>query len=151
MRTYLLFLFGVFEDQGDIEFFCMEVLSLSPHINSVRYVIENNKNIIVIFDSNVDHTTLSDEIHSLTRNDSVKFYFLIEKTSIVSLYLPDIVNDYIFKPSTADPAMMKIEYQKLTFETSLDLDLDVLLEKIEEYGIESLTPEEKNFLDNFEK
>ncbi len=47
--------------------------------------------------------------------------------------------------------MIKIEYQKLTFDTSLDLDLDMLLEKIEEYGIESLTPDEKNFLDNFEK
>lgn len=151
MRTYLLFLFGVFEDQEDIEFFCMEVLSLSPYISSVRYVIENNKNIIVIFDSHVDQSILSEEIHSLTRNDSVKFYFLIEKTAIVSLYLPDVVNDYIFKPSSADPAMIKVEYKKLSFETSLDLDLDILLEKIEEYGIDSLTPEEKNFLDNFEK
>jgi len=31
-----------------------------------------------------------------------------------------------------------------------DLDLDVILEKIEQYGIESLTEDEKKFLDNFE-
>jgi len=150
MRTYLLFLFGVFEDHEDIEFFCMDVLARTPTIESVRYVIENHKNIIVIFDSNVDHSTLSDDIHLLTKNDSIKFYFLIEKTAIVSLYLPDAVNDFIFKPSTADPSMLKIEYLKQTFKTSLDMDLDELLDKIDSMGIESLTPEEKKFLDNFE-
>jgi hypothetical protein len=31
------------------------------------------------------------------------------------------------------------------------MDLDELLDKIEQMGIESLTPEEKNFLDNFAK
>jgi hypothetical protein len=31
------------------------------------------------------------------------------------------------------------------------MDLDELLDKIEQMGIESLTSEEKNFLDNFEK
>ena len=150
MRTYLLFLFGVFEDHEDIEFFCMDVLARTPTIESVRYVIENHKNIIVIFDSNADHSILSDDIHILTKNDSIKFYFLIEKTAIVSLYLPDAVNDFIFKPSTADPSMLKIEYLKQTFKTSLDMDLDELLDKIDLLGIDSLTPEEKKFLDNFE-
>jgi hypothetical protein len=33
---------------------------------------------------------------------------------------------------------------------TIGLDLDNLLEKIKDYGVESLTEEEKNFLDNFE-
>jgi hypothetical protein len=41
---------------------------------------------------------------------------------------------------------MKIEYEK----SSPSMDLDELLEKIEKMGVDSLTPEEKNFLDNFE-
>jgi hypothetical protein len=46
--------------------------------------------------------------------------------------------------------MLKIEYLKQTFKTSLDMDLDELLDKIDLLGIDSLTPEEKKFLDNFE-
>jgi hypothetical protein len=33
---------------------------------------------------------------------------------------------------------------------SSDLDLDIILEKIEQFGLESLTEDEKKFLDNFE-
>jgi hypothetical protein len=104
-----------------------------------------------MFDSNEGHGTLSEEIHTLTKNDSVKFYFLIEKPSLVSVYLPDTINDFIFKPGTSDPLMIKIQYEKHTEVKRADLDLDDVLDKIDLYGIESLTPEEKKFLDNFEK
>ena len=151
MRSYLLFIYGVFDDQQDIEFFCLEILGKSPFVWSVRYVIENNQNIIVMFDSNEDHGVLSDEIHSLSKNDSVKFYFLTEKNSIVSVFLPETINDFIFKPSSSDPLMIKVEYEKHTEVQRERLDLDDVLDKIDLYGIESLTPEEKKFLDNFEK
>jgi hypothetical protein len=151
MRSYLLFIYGVFDDQQDIEFFCLEILGKSPFVWSVRYVIENNQNIIVMFDSNEDHGVLSDEIHSLSKNDSVKFYFLTEKNSIVSVFLPEIINDFIFKPSSSDPLMIKVEYEKYIEVQRERLDLDDVLDKIDLYGIESLTPEEKKFLDNFEK
>ena len=147
----MLFIYGVFDDQQDIEFFCLEILGKSPFVWSVRYVIENNQNIIVMFDSNEDHGVLSDEIHSLSKNDSVKFYFLTEKNSIVSVFLPETINDFIFKPSSSDPLMIKVEYEKYTEVQRESLDLDDVLDKIDLYGIESLTPEEKKFLDNFEK
>ena len=151
MRSYLLFIYGVFDDHQDIEFFCLEILGKSPFVWSVRYVIENNQNIILMFDSNEDHGVLSDEIHSLSKNDSVKFYFLTEKNSIVSVFLPDTINDFIFKPSTSDPLMIKVEYEKHTEVQRQKLELDDVLDKIDLYGIESLTEEEKKFLDNFEK
>jgi hypothetical protein len=47
--------------------------------------------------------------------------------------------------------MIKIEYEKHTEVTRADLELDDVLDKIDLYGIESLTEEEKKFLDNFEK
>ena len=151
MKSYLLFIYGVFDSDQDIEFFCLEILGQSPFVSSVRYIIENNQNIIVMFDSNEDNEVLSNEIHLLSKNDSVKFYFLIEKTSLVSVYLPETINDYIFKPSTSDPLMIKVEYEKNTEVQRADLNLDDVLDKIDYYGIESLTPEEKKFLDNFEK
>ena len=93
MKSYLLFIYGVFDDEQDIEFFCLEILGQSPFVSSVRFIIENNQNIIVMFDSNEDNTVLSNEIHLLSKNDSIKFYFLIEKPSLVSVYLPETIND----------------------------------------------------------
>ena len=151
MMSYLLFIYGVFEDEQDIEFFCLDILGKSPFILSVRYVIENNQNVIVLFESYDDHATLSEEINSLSKNDSVKFYFLIEKNSLVSVFLPEVISDFLFKTSSSDPLMIKVEYEKYTEVQKIDLELDNVLDKIDLYGIESLTPEEKKFLDTFEK
>lgn len=151
MISYLLFIYGVFDDEQDIEFFCLDILGKSPFILSVRYVIENNQNVIVLFESYDDHATLSEEIIDLSKNDSVKFYFLIEKNSLVSVYLPEIISDFIFKPSSSDPLMVKVEYEKYADVKKVSLELDDVLDKIELYGVDSLTYDEKKFLDNFEK
>lgn len=145
MKTFILFLFGVFEDQEDIEYFCLDIFGSSDKIFKVRYVIEKSQNIIIIFDSDNDYKTLSEEVYNLSFSDSVKFYFLVERDSLVSAHVPQAVKDFIFKPQTTD-MFMKIEYEKF----SPSMDLDELLEKIEKMGVDSLTPEEKNFLDNFE-
>jgi hypothetical protein len=47
--------------------------------------------------------------------------------------------------------MIKVEYEKYSEVQRVDLQLDDVLDKIDLYGIESLTEEEKKFLDNFEK
>jgi len=147
MKTFILFIFGMFEDHEDIEYFCTEILSETSTINSVRYVIENSQNIIVIFDSESDYKTLSQELYTTLTNDNVKFYFIFDRDSLVTAHLPQEVKDFIFKPST-DASMIKIEYNK---NPTKNMDLDDLLDKIEQTGIDSLTPEEKNFLDNFAK
>ena len=148
MKTYILFVYGIFDDYEDMEFFCAEILGQSPVIKSVKYVVENSKNIIVIFDSDLDHGKLSEEIYVLCLNDSVKFYFLLERSSIVSVNLPDPINNFVFKDDTPESAMLKIEYKKKKL---IEFDLDEVLDKLNQMGFESLTPEEKNFLDNFDK
>ena len=55
MNTYLLFIYGTFENHEEIDFFCMDVLSDSEVIKSLKYVIENGENIIVIFETDVDY------------------------------------------------------------------------------------------------
>jgi hypothetical protein len=146
MKTFVLFIFGSFEDHEDVTFFCTEVLGTSKAVKSLKYVIESTKNIIVIFDSDLDNKELSQELYGLLSFDPVKFYFIFERSSLVSAHLPEQVRDFIFKP-LLDSSTIKIDYIKNTPE---ELDLDTLLDKIEEMGMDSLTDEEKKFLDNFE-
>lgn len=149
MKTFILFIFGMFEDHEDIEFFCTDVLSDVESIKKLRYVIENSMNVIVIFDSDSDYKTLSGELFTILGvNENIKLYFIFERDSLVTAHLPQQVKDFIFKPADED-VIMKIQYTKETGSPSMDLD--DLLEKIEKMGVDSLTPEEKNFLDNFDK
>lgn len=146
MKTFILFIFGMFEDHEDVEFFCTEILGESPVIKTVRYVIENSQNVIVIFDSDVDYKTISTELFAILSNESVKFYFIFDRDSLVTAHLPQEVKDFIFKP-ISENMMIRLEYDK---NPKPIMDLDELLEKIDQMGIDSLTPEEKNFLDNFD-
>lgn len=162
MNTYLLFLYGLFDDHEDIEFFCLEILGNSPVVKEVRFVIEDNKNIIVIFESESTRKELSEELYSILTNDIVKFYFLFERESLYSANLPVQMKDFIFKPKK-DHSSLRIEYEKQakdgkTVNNSTkesehikftESDLDIILEKIEQFGLESLTEDEKKFLDNF--
>jgi hypothetical protein len=138
----------MFEDHEDVEFFCTEVLGDTKSIKSLRYIIENSQNIIVIFDSDTEYFELSKDLFESLTIENVKFYFLIERDTLVTAHLPAQVKDFIFKPQTENSAMF-LEYMKKEEDGPL-MDLDEVLDKIEKWGIESLTSEEKNFLDNFE-
>lgn len=146
MKTFILFIFGMFEDHEDVEYFCTDVIAESSVVNTVRYVIENSQNIIVIFDSDTDYKTLSTELYGILTNDSVKFYFIFDRDSLVTAHLPQEVKDFIFKPLSKN-MLIRLDYDNPGKPL---MDLDELLEKIEKMGIDSLTPEEKKFLDNFE-
>jgi hypothetical protein len=80
------------------------------------------------------------------KNDSVRFYFIFDRSNLVSAHVPQQIKDFIYKPSNAK--FMNLEYAKP--ESSQVFELDDLLEKIEKTGMDSLTSEEKKFLDNFE-
>jgi len=152
MKTYLLFLFANFEDHEDIEFFCLEVLGVSPKVSKVRFVIEDtSKSIIIIFESEATRKELSEELHNIISMEDVKFYFLFERESIYSANLPIQMKDFMFKPSE-EYSSIRLEYNKKdkTEEFNESMDLDNILEKIEQQGIDSLTPDEKKFLDGFQ-
>lgn len=153
MKTYLLFLFANFEDHEDIEFFCLEVLGVSPKVAKVRFVIEDtSKSIIVIFESEASRKELSEELHNIISMEDVKFYFLFERESIYSANLPIQMKDFMFKPNE-EHSSLRLEYNRKDKDKPLDenMDLDNILEKIEELGIDSLTPDEKKFLDDYQK
>ena len=152
MKTFILFLYGSFENHEEIEHFCFEIFGVNPLVHSVRFVIENEKNIIVIFDSETIRGELTKELHQLLSIDMIKFYFLFERESLYTANLPVQMKDFIFKPKENE-SYLRIEYEKdeKEIKKNIDFDLDNILEKIEHLGIDSLSKEEKKFLDNFEK
>lgn len=147
-KTFILFVFGMFEDMEDVGFFCNEILGKSEYITRVRYVIEKSQNIIVIFESHLPYSELSNQLYSLLYTDNIKFYFLFDRQSLVTAHLPKEVKEFIFKPAVKEN-IIKIDYEKNS--PKINMDLDELLDKIDKSGINSLTPEEKKFLDNFDK
>jgi len=152
MKTYLLFLFANFEDQEDIEFFCLEVFGVSKKVSKVRFIIEDtSKSIIIIFESEATRKELSEELHNIISMEDAKFYFLFERDSIYSANLPIQMRDFMFK-SSEEYHSLRLEYNKndKSGETNESMDLDNILEKIEQRGLDSLTPDEKKFLDDFQ-
>lgn len=147
MNTYVLFIFGMFDDHEDVEYFCTDVIGESKVITSIRFIIENSENIIVIFDSEMEPKEVDRELYTILIDEHIKFYFLFKREDMVTAHLPQQIKDLIFTP-TIDNTIIRVDYEKNRKRETLDLDR--LLEKIEESGIESLTIEEKNFLDNFE-
>jgi hypothetical protein len=147
MNTYILFIFGSFDGHEEVEYFCTEVFPTSS-FNTIKYIIENTNNIIIIFNSEMEKDELSKELFTVMTPDHVKFYFLFERDSIVTAHVPQTMKDFIYKISSEN--MMKIEFTATTVNPNPVMVLDHLLEKIDKDGVSSLTPEEKNFLDNFE-
>lgn len=145
MKTYILFIFGMFDDHEDVEFFCGDILSEIKTIKKIRYIIENSQNLIVIFDSDNDIKTLSNDVYHYLITENIKLYFIFERDTMVTAHLPKNIKEFIFKPADDEfNVNIRLDYD------SRDLDLDSVLDKIDQMGIDSLTPEEKNFLDNFE-
>jgi tRNA U34 5-carboxymethylaminomethyl modifying GTPase MnmE/TrmE len=136
----------MFEDHEDIEYFCMEVIGEMECVKSVRYVIESSENVIVIFDSDSELQKLSKDMFDVLKNDNVRFYFIFDRNNLVSAHVPQEIKDFIYKPSNLK--IMNLDYVKP--ESNEVFELDDLLDKIEKTGMESLTPAEKKFLDNFE-
>jgi len=147
LNSYVLFIYGMFDDVEDIEYYCNEVLLQNDAVDNLKFIIENNKNLIIILDSKKDQTDLSVAIHEDLLDQNIKFYFLFRKDEIISAHLPQEVKDFIFKSDKPDQYLM-IQYSKQSRIESLDLDQ--VLEKVKKEGIDSLTKDEKKFLDNFE-
>lgn len=144
MKTFILFIFGQFEDHEDLEFFCMEHFTQVSE-KGIKYVIESLGNCIIIFDSDKDKETLVDDLKKTLSIEHIKFYFIFEKEKLFWAELPEVIHNYIFKPQETQENPLSITVRKI----EKNYDLDVILDKIQEFGIENLTDDEKKFLDGF--
>lgn len=100
--------------------------------------LEDGNNLILIFESEKSEGELIKDLNDILSIDQVKFYFLFQKEGLITSRPPKNLKDHVFKPKVTKLSEKKIIY-----------DLDELLEKIDKDGLDSLTPEEKYFLDNF--
>ncbi len=130
METYLLFIYGTFEDLEDIDFLCTEIIAVDNNFKKVRYIVENNKNLIVIFESESDKKTISENLHILLSNETVKFYFVFNRQDVFTANLSLQMKDFIFNPITNHTTLiLEFDDPKETTNQS-ELELNVLLDKI---------------------
>ena len=113
----------------------------------IKYVIESLGNCIIIFDSEKDKETLTADLKKTLDIEQIKFYFIFEKEHVFSAEIPEALRDFIFKPQDNSVDAFKITIRRL----DKKYDLDELLEKIQDFGLDSLSEDEKNFLDEFGK
>lgn len=146
MKSYILFIYGAFEDHEDLEFFCMEHFTQVSE-SGVKYVIESLGNCIIIFDSEKDKETLIDDLKKLLDLEHIRFYFIFEKENVFWAEIPEALREFIFKPQNSSHDAFKVSIRKL----DKKFELDDILEKIQDQGIESLSEDEKKFLDGFGK
>jgi len=149
MGSYILFIFGAFEDHDDLEFFCLEHFTKVSE-SGIKFVIESGGNCVIIFDTEKDKETLSKDVKETLSIEHIKFYLMFEKDKVFLAELPENLSNFIFKPAETDdedsiPFKIKITYIDTNY------DLDDILDKIQVSGIESLTEGEKKFLDEFGK
>jgi len=138
----------MFEDTEDIEFYCNEVLLENPAVKSLRFIVENSKNLIVILDSDKTQKELSKSLHKDLLDQNVKFYFIFRRDEVVAAHIPEQVKKFIYGEVSDEEKYIMVQYTKVSKVDSLDLD--EVLEKIKNNGIDSLTKDEKKFLDNFD-
>ena len=62
MRTYVLFIYGDFEDHEEITFFIDEIFIKIPSVSELKYILEEGKNLILVFDSDKTHQNLVNDM-----------------------------------------------------------------------------------------
>jgi hypothetical protein len=148
MKNYILFIFANFSDLEDLEFFCLEHFP-QVSVDGLKYVIESNGSCIIIFDSDKEKDELITSLKETLTLDQIRFYMLFERGSILFSELPVDLSDFIFKPISSNVDMFKTKGKKKLKDEEKIVSLDDVLEKIQNEGIDALSPEEKKFLDNF--
>lgn len=147
MNSYILFIFGTFEDHEDLEFFCLEHFTKISE-SGIKFVIESGGNCVIIFDTDKDKKKLVKDIKDTLAIEHIKFYLMFEKDKVFLAELPENLSNFIFKrgemeKEESNPFKIKITY------LDIDYDLDNILDKINIGGVKSLTEGEKKFLDGF--
>lgn len=146
MKTYILFTFGDFREWEEILDFITVNFKKIDSLYERKFIIEANKNIFIQFSTDLNEKELANNLYTTLNNSAVKFYFLFNRDNVVSSYLPDSVLQYIFSEDIKNDSYITIEYEK----NNEILNIDTIIDKIKEVGIDNLTSKEKKFLNNFE-
>ncbi len=171
MKKYFLILFGNFEAET-----CNEIaISISPIVDSPQLKFQTSQTFIIMhFASEVAREEIFEFLH-VNLFDKVGSFILSENNDNMSVFMPDDIKAHLFdlENQSAD-VVINIDLKKVrdyldTSEPEEDEDdfvtllldkikkkvkkpsLDSLLEKILSEGIDSLTPYEKDTLNEYSK
>jgi biopolymer transport protein ExbD len=146
MRTYLLFLYGDFNEIEEILDYISINFSKIDGLFEKKFIVENERNVIIQFSTELNEKELSNSLYEFVPTNLVKFYFLFNKDNVVSSLLPDSILNYLFN-NTKNDSYVSISYNRNT----PSLSIDKIIDKIKDVGVENLTLVEKKFLNNFNK
>lgn len=147
MENYILFANTLFNDFKNTETYFNSSLNKIDTITNIKILIENENNVIILFDTNDSMEVLSNKIVANLSDNNVKYHFLFKKDSLLYTFIPKELKDIIYNDVYG---IFELKFTKKQVEKQ-KYDLDIILEKIKIYGLENLTIDEKEFLDNFEK
>lgn len=148
---YILFIYTLFSNDEDVEKFCSGFFKYEK-LESLKFIVENKQNVIIIFDSDLDtqeiSTFLNQEVMTLIKPLYLKFYFLFNFISLTSAQVSKELKDYIFDTSPSNETnLIKLDYNINTAKP--EFDYTRLMEKVKEFGVNKLTEEERKFLDEY--
>lgn len=171
MKKYFLILLGNFESET-----CNEIaITVSPIVDSPQLKFQSSQTFIIMhFASEVDRQEIYEYLHA-NLFDKVGSFILSENNDNMSVFMPEDVKNHLFDLENANSdVVINIDLKKVRDYmdmpdpdeeeddfVALLLDkikkkvkkptLDSLLEKILSDGIDSLTPFEKDTLDEYSK
>jgi len=148
METYILILYTEFENDDDALRFCTEIF---PHekVENSKFILESPKNIIIRFESKKKNTVISKELYKTLNITEINVYFLIKLKDFVAVYLPIQLKSFLYDDDENDESDIMAPLKKI--KQPEDLNVNRILSKIKKDGISSITPDELDFLDNFNK
>lgn len=171
MKKYFLILLGNFDST-----FCSEIaITVSPIVDSPQLKFQSSQTFILMhFASEVDRQEIYEYLHA-NLFDRVGSFILSENNDNMSVFMPEDIKSHLFDLENASSdVVINIDLKKVRdyMDTpqpeeededfvALLLDkikkkvkrpsLDSLLEKIQKEGLNSLTPYEKDTLDEYSK
>jgi len=152
MNLYLIYITSAFKNLEEVDNFCSNYLVTNKHLKIFRYVVQNLNTIVIAFKSDYDPEIISVDIGETLINDKrVLFYYMMKKDDILSYYMPGNISETLFFDEELNDQNMLINGKNKDIISVNEKEniLNKILDKIEEYGIGSLTEKEKNFLDHF--
>ena len=148
MEAYLLILYTDYTTEETALKFCTEIFPHEKLINT-KFIVESPKNVIIRFESEKNNNEISRELYKTLNIKEINVYFLIRLRDLVAVYLPIQLKTFLYDTNDNEEGNILTPKRKII--ESEVFNVDDILVKIKKEGIDSLTKDEKNFLDNSNK
>jgi hypothetical protein len=153
-KKYFLFLLGNFDDIQTVELLKEKIVSLKFKIIDEDYM---SSAIVFIIETDISNKPLNhlEDIEKIKEISEVVNYYLFPTSSLISSFMPDTFKGLVqtsfiqkfFETMDMGFDVNQIMYIKIdNTEKTNKYNLESLLDKINESGIDSLTDDELNFL-----